>query len=506
MEQIQESKWNPIALKEANGNTTPYKINSYAISSSWYNKIVQNDGSRQTRLRNYHEADCNSVEISRALDILAEDISSSNADDTDQFYLEFEDDSKVKKTIVKLLEGALKLWENRTEMDEEFFNRVRRTLKFGATFYRKNRDGTLTELPTERMVGYILSDDDEEFVTHYLYDKTINRIDNKGRIFNTRTMATNNEKYEPISIDDLLVLKIGNHPFGESVIEKVYNIWKTMKLIEDSVVIYRVTRSYERRVYYIDVGNLQGAKREAAIEKQRIRLMQKHSNKSGDLTMEYDPHSMGEDIFVPTNSTGKGSRVETLQGGGSLGELTDLEWFNKKLAAGLRIPPSMIDINDQSQTQFSDMRVGQMYMIEMRYLGHVKRLKRQIQFDLSENFTEFCAIREIKKPEDAKFKISDSMSFSEYKEIELNQTKLNVANSTQQLPALSGKFVLQKYMNLDKDDMLYNEECKLREKGLNDEQIKNIEDFEKDQIIYGKPTAAVATKYGLEVDEMGGRF
>jgi hypothetical protein len=507
MSNIVESKWNPVSVGRKQ-KSDPYVVNSYTVSSGWYNKIIQNDGSRYNRLKNYYDADKCGIEISRALDIIAEDISSSNADNEDQFYIEYKDESKQKKSTIKLMGDALEMWQTRTEMDIEFFDRVRRTLLFGATFYKRNSDGTYTELFPERMIGYILSEDDENFVTHYLYDPTGQRLDNAGRNFKTKQINgfsgisnATNDKYEIYSVDELVVLKIGNKPFGESIIEKVYGLWKTMKLIEDSVVIYRVTRSFERRVYYIDVGNLQGAKREQAIERQRIKLMQKNLNRKGEITTEYDPHSMGEDIFIPTNSTGKGSRVETLQGGGTLGELTDLEWFSRKLAAGLRIPHSMIDTADQQQTQYSDMRIGQLYAVELRYIGYVQRLKRRMTKQLAVDFVKFLNDRQIAFPSDAIFRINESNSFADYKQIELDQARLNVFNSTLQVMPLAKKVGLQKYLGFEQEDLVYNETEKLIEKGLTPEQIKEMPEHVVSNLVYGD--GRLGKDYGIEAAEEG---
>lgn len=516
---IVESAWKPVKLGTGGGRNSKqqdddaYQVSSYVQSSSWYNKIVQNDGIRIHRLKNYYDADQCSIEISRALDIIAEDISSSNADDEDQFYIHYEDEAKVKKTTLRLMGDALALWEQRTEMDIEFFDRVRKTLVYGATFYKKNKDGTLTELPAERMVGYILSEDDENFVTHYLYDPSLPRLDQAGRTFTTNSKRgqgifgaksgiNKTDKYETYAIDDLVVLKIGGKPFGESLIEPVYALWKTMKLIEDAVVIYRVTRSHERRVYYIDVGNLQGAKREQAIERQRIRLMQKNSARHNKVVSEANLDSFGEDIFVPVGMNGKGSRIETLQGGATLGELTDLEWFSKKLAAGLRIPYSMIDMADQSQTQYADMRVGQMYAIEMRYISYVKRFKRRFAKELANHFIEWLKDRQLAFPEDATFRINDSNSFAEYKQIELDQSRLNVFNSTLQVGGLSKKVALQKYLGYDLEDLVNNEIQFLAEKGLDDKVIKTMPQNVIDNIVYGD--GRLGEEYGIKSADDGG--
>src|SRR5690554_1624315 len=313
MTQLTEQRtWNPVSIG-GGASKSAYTITSYAVSSSWYTAHLDNSGSRRLRLNRYHEMDCDSVEISKALDILAEDISSSNADDEDQFELDFDENEKFLKSTIKLLEGAKDIWKERTKMDREFFNRVRDTLKYGISFYFEKPDGGLKKLYPEKMIGYVLDEQDEERVTHYIYDPTLERIEERNRT-TVRTKQTNagqKDNYETYSVNDLVILKVGDGPFGQSVLERVFKTWRQMTLIEDAIVIYRVVRAPERRVYYIDTGNLQGPKREQAIERQRLRLMQKNINKNNQLSTEYDPHSTSEDIFIPTNSQGKGSRIET---------------------------------------------------------------------------------------------------------------------------------------------------------------------------------------------------
>lgn len=491
MTQLVESRWKPIQVENRKG-IDGYKISSYSISSSWYNRQVANDGTRLSRLNNYNNADEQSVEISRALDVLAEDISSCNADDEKPLYVEFENEDKTKKSTISIANETLRLWLKRTDFEGKLFDRVRKTLKYGATFYRRRSDGSLVELFPERIVGYVTSHESDDEVTHYLYDKNVPRIESCGISANdfqstSNRANTNKTEVEKIHVDDLVVLKIGDKPLGESIVQKVYGLWKIMKMIEDSIVVYRVTRSHERIIYYIDVGNLQGPKREAVIERQRLRLQQKKVlSGGGKLSTEYDPNSLGEDIFIPTNSTGKGSRVESLQSGMNLGEINDLEWFRMKLAAGLRIPSSMIDINEQGQqNQHTDMRIGQIYQIEMRYMGHVKRLKRGLVPALERDWREFGKRRNVVIPEECSLVINDSMSFVEYKEMELQQSLLNVMNSSLQLGQISKKFALQKFMQMDVEEIRENERMVLAEKGLNEEQVKELDQTIIDNIVYG---------------------
>jgi len=495
--QLTESKWNPVQLGGRTAQSGGYNIDTHSVSSGWYNRYVDSRGSRRTKLRRYEEMDKESVEISRALDIMAEDVSSCNADDQDIFNLDIPDDSKILKSHIKLLETAKDTWASRTRLDHELFNRVRDTLKFGATFWHRQKDGTHKKLRPERIVGHIRAKDDEEVVTHYIYDPNGASLDSGQQ----KTVVTGNRKssedFIPIPVDEMIVLKVGDGPYGKSVLEQVYKVWRQMSLVEDAVIIYRVVRAPERRVYYIDVGNLQGPKREQAIEKQRLRLMQRNLNKNNQMSTDYDPHSTSEDIFIPTNSMGKGSRIETLPAGQNLGELSDLQWFAKKVAAGLRIPFSMLDtFGEQNQQQtFSDMRVGQVYQVEMRYVGYIRRIQRLIAEALHNDYYEFCRSREITVPFDVNLEINPPTSFAKYKDIEVNQATLNVFNSTLQIGSLSKKFALQKYLDLDQEDIAYNEIEKLKEKGLTEEEIKAMDQSAIDNIVYGD--GRLGEKYGL---------
>lgn len=508
-QKLKENAWQPVSVGGSGGKSNAYTISSYAVSTGWYSQHIDNTGSRRQRLLRYDEMDKDTVEVSKALDILAEDISSSNADDEEIFNLEFDENQKYLKSTIKLLNSAKELWAERTKMDRDFFVRIRNTLKYGISFYLKNPDGTLKVLYPERMIGYILDDADEERVTHYIYDPSIQRIEERNRSTVSKASSTNpnsQQNYVTYSVNDLVILKVGDGPFGKSVLESVFKSWRQMTMLEDAIIIYRVTRASERRVFYVDVGNLQGPKREQAIERQRLRLMQKQSAKKGMVATDYDPHSMTEDIFVPTNSQGKGSRVETLPGGQGTGEITDLRWFAQKVAAGLRIPLSMIDVHTEQgqQTPYNDMRIGQLYQEELRYLGYVKRLQRHFVFSLRENYVDFCRAREILVPDGAMLVINSPNSFADYKEVELNQARLNVAGSTLGFPNISKKFVLQKYVGLDEEELIKNEIEKLKEFGLSDETISEMPEEDINNIVYAQtPRPDILEKYGLAPQEPG---
>lgn len=498
-----ESQWNPVNLgKRKDGGDEPYTISTTHVSSSWYSRVLDNSGVRKTRLRHFFDMD-KTVEIAKALDILAEDISSENADNEAPIELCYDEHKKFLKSTIKLLEGAKDTWLERTKFDRRLFERVRETLKYGSVFFKKNNDGTLTKIPAERIVGYVADKHDPTLITHYIEDPDAMLMEDMHANRRSMQKASTAANYNTHPVDSLLIMKVGNGPYGTSVLETVFKVWRQQVLIEDAIVIYRVTRAAEKRVYYIDTGNLAGPRRTQAIEQQRLRLMQKQTTRKsleGGVDTEYDPHSTVEDIFIPTNSQGKGSRVEVLPGGAAVGETRDLDYFVRKLASGLRIPASMIDAQaDQERSQFSDMRVGTIYAVEMRYLGHVKRIARVIAYELNNSFHEFCLKRNVVVPEGIYIKINDPNSFAKYKELEVAQQSLNIMASTTQISSLAKKYVLERFMFMDEEELIKNEEMKLIEMGLTSEQIKEMPDEHIQNIVYGD--GRLGEKYGIAPPE-----
>lgn len=500
MKNRHEAIWKPVDLSNR-GVGGARVITSSDVSTNWYRQALDSGGIRRQRLENYNAADTCSVTIARALDILAEDISASNADDNDSIIIDYPDDAKITKTKMKNTLDKLRIWKDRTEMEDKAFDRIRETLKYGITFYRKGIDGSLSEIPTEEIIGYILSSETSNDVTHYIRDKNVEPLACSGKLTMQRKRYEGEDRYEFIEIDKLVVLKVGDTPFGRSIIERVFRRWKQTTMLEDAILIYRIVRSPERRVFYVDTGNLQGAKREAVIEKQRLRLMQSKQQKSGEVVSDYDPQSMAEDIFIPTNAQGRGSKVEVLQGGQGLGDLEDLKYFSRQLAAGLQVPFSMLDSEESQNSQFNDARVGQVYQAEMRYLGHIKRFQRQFAETLEKNFSEFCNARDFEIEVQAIFRFAESMSYAQYKQMELDQASLNVYNSTTQATSLSGRFTLQRFMNLTQEEIQYNEKTLMMQKGIPEKDIKDIPDDIVLNIVYGD--GSKGSKWGIKADSGG---
>jgi len=148
-----------------------------------------------------------------------------------------------------------------------------------------------------------------------------------------------------------------------------------LRMIEDACVIYRVSRAPERRVFYIDVGNLPKAKAEAYLED----IMRRYKNKlvydigTGELRDDRRFLSMLEDFWLPRREGGKGTEISTLQGGQNLSEMEDVDYFRHKLYRALNLPPSRID----QGTGFNLGRASEISRDELRFSKFIKRLQNQ---------------------------------------------------------------------------------------------------------------------------------
>ena len=164
------------------------------------------------------------------------------------------------------------------------------------------------------------------------------------------------------------------------------------ELLEDAIIIYRIQRTPERRVFYIDVGNMPSHLAMSFVERVKNEIHQRRipSSTGGAnnvIDSAYILLSINEDYFFPQTAEGRGSKVDTLPGGTNLGEIDDLKYFTNKLFRGLRIPSSYLPTGaDDSQSQYNDGRVGTAYIQELRFNKYCERLQSLLQEIFDEEF------------------------------------------------------------------------------------------------------------------------
>jgi hypothetical protein len=254
-------------------------------------------------------------------------------------------------------------------------------------------------------------------------------------------------------------------PFSMSVLETIFRVFKQKELLEDAVLIYRTARAPERRVFKIDVGNMPSHMAMAFVERVKNEIHQRRipSNSGGGqhiMDSSYNPLSINEDYFFPQTADGRGSSVETLPGGSNLGEIDDLKYFNNKMCRGLRVPSSYLPTGpDDSDRPMNDGRVGTALIQEYRFNQYCERLQRLIITKLDDEFKMFMRWRGF-NIDSSLFSIAFNppQNFASYREAELDTTRVSTFQALEQVPYMSKRFLLKRYLGLTEEEIAENEE------------------------------------------------
>ena len=219
-----------------------------------------------------------------------------------------------------------------------------------------------------------------------------------------------------------------------SYLHKAIKALNQLRMIEDSLVIYRMSRAPERRIFYIDVGNLPKVKAEQYLRE----VMSRYRNKltydaaSGEIRDDKKYMSMMEDFWLPRREGGRGTEITTLPGGQNLGELTDVEYFQKKLYRALSVPESRMS----ADSGFSLGRSSEILRDELKFTKFVGRMRKRFSTLFHDILKTQLILKNVITPEEWEY-MSDHIQydylydnhFSELKDAELMQERLGLLAS-----------------------------------------------------------------------------
>ena len=160
--------------------------------------------------------------------------------------------------------------------------------------------------------------------------------------------------------------------YGKSILEAARRTWRQVRLMEDSVVIYRISRGAERRVFYVNVGNLGEDEAEGYIKNLMAKFRKKPfiNPRTGEIDEKAHPLAWDEDFFIPIQDNKDNTRIEQLPGGQNMGEIEDLKWFRQKIDAELKIPSSYLSRDGQY-----DAKAG-LSQQDIRFSRTIDRIQR----------------------------------------------------------------------------------------------------------------------------------
>ena len=472
--------------------------------SSYLPDVYAGHPNRLERYGQYDTMDWDS-EVNAALDILAEFCTQLNMENGTPFRTSFKE--QATGTEIKIIKKYLQQWSKLNKFEKRIFKIVRNAFKYGDSFFVRDPETQawmyidpakvdkiiVNESEGKKPEQYMIRDFNPNLETLATTAIQPSNVHGGGSQFgssygtgqggaggargmvgayptstNSSRFAQNQNQY---AIDARHVIHISmsegidnNFPFGNSLLESIFKVFKQKELLEDSIIIYRVQRAPERRVFYIDVGNMPSHLAMGFVERVKNEVNQRRipSSTGGSQSVidaGYNPLSINEDYFFPQTAEGRGSKVEILQGGQNLGEIDDLKYFTNKLFRALRIPSSYLPTSsDDGGSNFNDGRVGTAYIQELRFNKYCERLQTLMneQFDLEfKLYLRNNGINIDNNLFDLRF--NPPQNFAAYRQAEMDTARVNTFNTMVAIPFVSNRFAMKRFLGLSSEEMAENE-------------------------------------------------
>jgi hypothetical protein len=244
-------------------------------------------------------------------------------------------------------------------------------------------------------------------------------------------------------------------PYGTSVLEPARRIWRQLTLLEDAMMAYRVVRSPERRVFYIDVGGIP----ESDVEQhmQRIVTQMKRNqvidSDTGRVDLRYNPMSTDEDYFIPVRGGQAGTRIESLPGGTYTGDIDDVKYLRDKLFSALKIPASYLTQGEESTEDKTTLAQK-----DIRFSRTITRLQRNIISELEKITVVHLYTLGFRGKDLLSFKLSlnQPSKIAELQELEHWRTKFDIATAATE-GYFSRSWVSKNIFGLTDDEIVRNQ-------------------------------------------------
>lgn len=437
-------------------------------------------------------------EVNAALDIIAEFCTQANPTTGVPFNVKYHDN--VTEQEVLLLKESLQQWCKLNEFKKRTFRIFRQVLKYGDMFFVRDPETFEWLWIAPQNVERVVVNETMGKVPEFYVVKNLNinlttqnaaqplssagygssmsspftspatgggkvtmfSVNQPGSAFSKNQAEFQIDAQHMIHISLSEGLDI-NWPFGNSILELVYKVYKQKELLEDAILIYRIQRAPERRIFYIDVGSMPPHQAMSFIERIKNEIHQKRlpsitGGGSSVMDAGYNPISMSEDLFFPVGAEGRGSKVETLPGGQNLGEIDDLRFFTNKLFRGLKIPSSYLPTGpDDGSAGYNDGKVGVALIQEKRFNDYCLRLQNLIAPIFDREFKVYLKKKGIMIDSSVfDLEFNEPMNFAKYREIEIDNSRMSIFSQAESIPYLSKRFIMKKYLGLTDEEIAEN--------------------------------------------------
>ncbi len=485
--------YSPLSSKGIGAAADPARTNY----SSYLPDVYMGTPNRTERYGQYNVMDLDS-EVNAALDILAEFCTQRNQQNGTPFLLDFISSATNSETTI--IQKYLQQWCKLQNFETRMFKVLRNVFKYGDEIFVRDPEtkkwfhvdpANVTKIIVNESEGkrpeqYIIKNFNinfKEMVATTPYENNGN-ITGGGSGYLTggvrgMTGQPNNsfsgsrfqqeENEIAVNAEHVVHLSLSegldqNYPFGNSLLETIFKVYKQKELLEDAIIIYRVQRAPERRVFYVDVGNMPSHLAMQFVERVKTEIHQRRipsATGGGNNVVDssYNPLSINEDYFFPQTAEGRGSKVETLPGGTNLGEIDDLRYFTNKLVRGLRIPSSYLPTGaDDSSAQYNDGRVGTAYIQELRFNTYCERLQNLIVEEFDQEFKRYLLEKGVNIDTTMfNLKFQPPQNFAAYRQSEIDNARIPTFTQMSAIPYVSNRFAMKRFLGMTDEEIAENE-------------------------------------------------
>jgi hypothetical protein len=367
-------------------------------------------------------------EIASSLDIFADETTAFN--DKNQILEVQSQNPEIKRDLETLFFDIVNIEFN-------IWSWVRNLCKYGdfVLFVDANeQNGILNLLPIpineiEREEGY---DKEDPFAVRFRWLTQGNMILENWQVVHFRLLGN----------DNFL-------PYGSSIIEPARRIWRQLILIEDAMLVYRIVRSPERRVFKIDVGNVAPDQIESFMEqiKTKLRRNQIVDPTSGQVDLRYNPLSVDEDYFIPVRGD-KSSDITTLAGGQFTGDIEDVQYIQNKLFAALKIPKAYLSYEGELGSKAT------LAQQDVRFSRTIERVQKIVVAELNKIAIIHLFLLGYNGPDlvDFQIKLANASTIAEQQKLELWRMRFEIAGTAQE-GMLDRETIYRRLFNMNSEEI-----------------------------------------------------
>ena len=397
-------------------------------SSALYQQSLVGGVERLERVKDYDEMD-HYPEITRALDIYADD-SMTYAEDGKILQI-VSDDDKVVHELEELL-------YQRLDLDFHLWTWIRNMCKYGDMF------NLLDIVDKEGVLGAIAMP-----VGEIEREEGYNNDPNSLRF---KWTAQGNTVFENYQVSHLRILGDDRFlPYGRSILDSSRKVWRQLLMAEDAMLIYRISRAPERRVFYVDVGNIPPRDVDSYMQAARDKLKRVAvvGESTGNVDYKYNPESILEDFFIPVRGD-RGSRIETLPGGENAAAIEDIQYLQNKLFISLGVPKSYLtaeeDLSGKSTLAQEDIK----------FARTIQRIQKIVVSELAKISLIHLYLRGYEESSIYNFdlRLTNPSTVTEMMHLELLGNRFSTANDMADSSLLSHEYVQREVLKLSSSDIV----------------------------------------------------